>query len=174
MPRGASSIAAAALAAAVLALPTAEAARGPGVSLWVSSFELDYGKAARLSGVVSNHKEGVPVAILARSFSGVRFAPVVRVTTGQGGKWSASVKPVIATTYVARVGANPSRQLTVGVHPLLAIQMLSRPSRGVLAALQSTMTYALKAGMGGSVRKRVAFDTRPHARCYARRRGRAK
>jgi hypothetical protein len=113
-----------ALAATVLAIPTAQALRGPGVSLSVSSFEVGYGKAVRLSGTVLSHKEGVPVSIVARSFARSQFDPVVRVRTGPGGKWTARVKPAIATTYMARAGGSPSRQLTVGVHPELTIQML--------------------------------------------------
>ncbi len=113
-----------AVAAAVLAIPTAQAVHGPSVSLSVSSFDVDYGKAVRLAGTVSNHKQGLTVTVLGRPLSGSKFVRVTRTTTGPDGRWIARAKPAIATTYVARIGTSLSRQLTVGVHPLLTIRML--------------------------------------------------
>jgi hypothetical protein len=113
-----------ALGGAVLAIPTAGAAGDPGVSLSASTLRVEYGSPVRLSGVVTTHASGVPVSIVARSFTRSGFTQIAQLTTGAGGRWNTSVEPKIATTYVAKVGSNASRPLLVGVRPALSIRSL--------------------------------------------------
>jgi len=113
-----------AVATAVLAIPTAQAARHPGVSLSVSTFKANYGKSVLLSGRVTTHKAGIAVEVAARPFNRTAFETLATVTTGKGGTWSYRTRPALATTYVAKLGGTVSRALTVGVHPKLMLTML--------------------------------------------------
>ena len=112
------------VAGAVLAIPTAQAARAPAVWLSVSSFQVRYGDPIHLSGRVSNHRAGVSLGILSRPFTSSGFARVATVTTGADGRWAYDVKPGIATTYQARTGGSESRTLLVGVRPAVSLQRL--------------------------------------------------
>jgi hypothetical protein len=113
-----------AVATAVLAIPMAEAASQPGVSLSVTTFKTYYGKSILLSGRVTTHKAGVAVDVMARSFTQSGFVRLAAVTTGEGGYWSYRARPAIATTYMAKLGERTSRPLTVGVHPKLTLTTL--------------------------------------------------
>ena len=110
--------------AAVLAIPTAEAVRGPAVSLSASSFQVRYGEATHLSGRVSNQRAGVSVGVFARAFNGSGFARIATVTSAAGGRWAYDAKPTIATTYQARTRGRESRMLLVGVRPAVSLVRL--------------------------------------------------
>jgi len=112
------------VAAAVLAIPTAQSASAPSVTLNVSNLEVRYGDPVHLAGTVSNHQAGVPVDIFARSFTSSGFIQVAHVRTGKEGAWSYDGKPGIATAYEARTGANTSRRLLVGVRPAVTMTQL--------------------------------------------------
>jgi len=114
---------AAALVAAVAAIPTSQAATGPAVSLAVSSFKLEHGDSILLSGVVGNSRPDVPVTILARPFTGSAFQRAATVRTGANGVWSYRASPTVATTYQARAGGTPSRMLMVGVQPAISLTL---------------------------------------------------
>ena len=73
------------VAAAVLAIPTAQAVSGPAVSLNVSKFQVRYGDPLHLAGTVSNHKAGVSVGVLSRAFTSSGFTRIATVTTGANG-----------------------------------------------------------------------------------------
>ncbi len=113
------------VAAAVLAIPTAQAVRPQAVSLSVSSFQVRYGDALHLSGRVSSSRAGVSLGIFSRPFTKARFARVATVTTSPGGRWSYNAKPAVATTYQARTGGSESRTLLVGVRPAVLLHSLS-------------------------------------------------
>ena len=112
------------VAAAVLAIPTAQAVRGPAVTLSVSKFQVRYGDPLHLAGTVSNHKAGVSVGVFSRAFTASGFSRVATVVTGPNGRWTYDVKPGIATTYQARTGGNESRTLLVGVRPAVTLTQL--------------------------------------------------
>jgi len=113
------------VAAAVLAIPTAQAVSSSGVTLSVSKFQVRYGDPLHLAGTVSNHKAGVSVGVFSRAFTASGFTRMATVMTGAGGRWTLEgVKPGIATTYQARTGGNESRTLLVGVRPAVAMTHL--------------------------------------------------
>jgi hypothetical protein len=113
------------VAAAVLAIPTAQSASGPAaVSLSVSSFQVRYGEPIELSGQVSNGQAGVSVGLFARPFTGAGFTRIATVTTGKDGRWTYDAKPGVATTYQARLASDASRTLLVGVRPKLTLSQL--------------------------------------------------
>jgi hypothetical protein len=126
------------VAAAVLAIPTAQAVGGPAVSLSVSSFQVRYGDPLQLTGQVSNHKAGVSVGVFSRSFTQSGFARVATVTTAANGRWTYGAKPGIATTYQARTGGNESRTLLVGVRPAVTLAQLDNGRLRVEVAAQSS------------------------------------
>ena len=74
------------VAAAVLAIPTAQAVSSPAVTLNVSKFQVRYGDPLHLAGTVSNHKAGVSVGVFARAFTSSGFTRVATVTTGANGR----------------------------------------------------------------------------------------
>jgi len=112
------------VAAAVLAIPTAQSATAPTVTLNVSKFQVRYGDPLHLAGTVSTHKAGVMVDVYARAFTDSGFKQVAMVTTGKDGAWSYDAKPGIATSYRARTGDNTSRTLLVGVRPAITMTQL--------------------------------------------------
>jgi hypothetical protein len=112
------------VAAAVLAIPTAQAVSGPAVSLNVSKFQVRYGDSLHLAGTVSNHKAGVSVGVFSRAFTSSGFTRMATVMTDAKGGWMYDAKPGIATTYQARTGGNESRTLLVGVRPALTMTHL--------------------------------------------------
>src|SRR5262249_4487606 len=96
------------VAVAVLAIPMAEASTSPTVTLNVSKFHVRYGDPVHLAGTVSSHEAGVPVGVLARSFTSSGFTHLATVESGAKGAWSYDAKPGVATVYQARIGANQS------------------------------------------------------------------
>jgi hypothetical protein len=123
-------------AAAMLAIPTAQAVQAPNVSLAVSSFQVRYGDPVHLTGQVSNHKAGVPISVLARSFTRAGFARIATVMTGPKGSWVWDARPGIATTYQARTGNKQSRALLVGVRPAVTVTQLTNGRVRVVAIAQ--------------------------------------
>jgi hypothetical protein len=131
------------VAAAVLAIPTAQAVSAPAVSLEVSSFQVRYGDTVQLSGHVSNLQPGVVVGIFARPFTESGFARIATVATGNKGQWALEVKPEIATTYQARTTADESQTLLVGVRPAITLTQLD--SGQVRVAVAADRSFARKA-----------------------------
>jgi hypothetical protein len=113
-----------AVAAAVLAIPTAQSATAPDVSLSASSFQVRYGDPTTLSGEVSNKQAGASVAIVARPFTASGFTRIATVTSGKDGVWTYEVKPGVATTYQARLSGSESSPLLVGVRPAVTLTRL--------------------------------------------------
>jgi len=112
------------VAAAILAIPTAQSASAPSVTLNAATFQVRYGEPVHLAGTVSSQKAGVPVDIFARSFTASGFIQVAHVRSGKDGAWSYDARPGIATAYEARTGANTSRTLLVGVRPAISVRQL--------------------------------------------------
>jgi len=113
------------LAAVVLAIPTAQAAGEPAVTLAVSSYEITYTNPVVLAGHVSSKEAGVHVTVLARPFNSSRFRTVATAMTDKDGTWKTAARPGIATTYMAKVGKSTSAPQLVGVHPLLTMELLA-------------------------------------------------
>ncbi len=113
-----------AVTAAVLVLPTAQAAQAPVTSLSASAFQVRYGNALTFAGRVSDHQAGVPVSVFSRPFTKSGFARVATVTTDADGRWAVELKPSIATAYQARLGGRESRTLSVAVRPALSLVLL--------------------------------------------------
>lgn len=133
------------VAAAVLAIPTAQSASAPTVTLNASKFQVRYGDPLHLAGTVSNHKAGVIVNVYARAFTDSRFKQVAMVTSGKGGAWSYDGEPGIATAYQARTGGNSSRTLLVGVRPAITMTQLDNGGLRVdVAAARSLAGRAVK------------------------------
>jgi hypothetical protein len=112
------------VAAAVLAIPTAQAVSAPPVSLAVSALQVRYGEPVTLAGRLSSHQPGVTVGVFARAFTASGFAEIASVTTGAGGRWSYEAKPSIATTYQSRSGGDRSTIRLVGVRPAVSLDRL--------------------------------------------------
>jgi hypothetical protein len=74
-------------------------------------------QTVRLSGAVSPARSGAKITILGREFDALATAPVTTATTDANGNWSATVTPMIATTYTAQTDTATSSPMTVGVHP---------------------------------------------------------
>ena len=74
-------------------------------------------QSVRLSGTVSPVRAGEKITILAREFDVLTTQPVASTTTDASGNWSATVTPMIATTYTAQTDTATSKAVTVGVHP---------------------------------------------------------
>ena len=90
-----------------------------------AAFKVLYGHRVMLTGRLLNGGAGRHVAIIARPY-GRQAARVATVTTGEGGRFSLTVKPRIMTTYQARLGtARPSGPMTVGVRPVLSVAQLA-------------------------------------------------
>lgn len=123
-----------AIAAVALVTVTAAQARHPRTSLSASGLAVVYGHGVMLSGRLSDHAAGTMVSILARPFNRSGLSRLESVTTSAGGRWQATVKPSIATTYEASVEGVPSRTLMVGVRPALTMRVLAGGAIHALAA----------------------------------------
>jgi hypothetical protein len=96
------------------------------VSLSLSSSEVVFGDALRLSGRVSLKQDGMRLSILARPAAKPEFQELATLKTSVGGRWSLRVRPRIGTVYAARFAGATSRDLGVGVHPRATARILSR------------------------------------------------
>jgi hypothetical protein len=112
-------------AVAVLASSTAQAVDSPAVTLNVSKFQVRYGDPLRLAGIVTSRKAGVPVDVMARSFTASGFRRVTTVTSVTGGHWLYEVTPKIATTYQVSTSDGLSREVLVGVRPAVTMSKLA-------------------------------------------------
>ena len=73
---------------------------------------------------MASHKAGQRVAIIRRAYGRPAAMPTAFVVTRGGGYWSYRAKPAIQTAYQARVGARPSRTVTIGVQPAVSVREL--------------------------------------------------
>jgi len=89
-----------------------------------ASFKVLYGHPVKLTGHLVNGGAGRHVAIVAQPY-GHKAVRVATVTTGQGGRFTVSVRPRIMTTYQARrAGIRASTPMTVGVRPAMSVDQL--------------------------------------------------
>jgi hypothetical protein len=83
-------------------------------------------QTVRLSGMVSTHKAGETVLILAREFDALASHPLMNVTSDPTGAWTALVRPSVKTTYFAQAGSEPGPGLTVNVRPRVGLGVTGR------------------------------------------------
>jgi len=95
------------------------------VSLNATSTQVVYGQSVALTGRLSAKKPGVPLQILARPFVSSSFRSVATIHTTTGGRWTYRTRPPFLTAYEVRFSNATSNPVTVGVHPLLTIRILS-------------------------------------------------
>ena len=95
------------------------------VSLSLSTPELDFGGSVLLSGRVSARTAGLPVTVLARPAAEPEFQPLASLTTGAGGRWSLTTRPKVGTVYQAQYAGADSRVLSVGIHPVPSLRIIS-------------------------------------------------
>ena len=116
----ATSVATAIVKAAVVTPP-------PSLTLSASTLAVVYGTGTTLSGTISTKLAGESVSVLAQpyAFPDAKFSTVATVTTGSGGTWSYLAKPTIRTAYQANWKTATSSTLTVGVHPIVTLQVIT-------------------------------------------------
>ena len=109
---------------------------GQTVSLVTSSVRTTFNGSVTLSGVVSNHAANETVTISGQRYGATGFTKLADVTTAAGGTWTYTARPTIRTVYESAWGKQASSQVTVGVSPLVRLNVLSnsRFSTRVLAA----------------------------------------
>jgi hypothetical protein len=95
------------------------------VTMNASTVQSVYGKAAMLSGTVSNNQAGVTVSVLAEPFGSTSFSTVGTAQTGTGGVWSLAVHPRIATAYEAGTPDGTSPPITIGVRPAVSLRVIT-------------------------------------------------
>lgn len=91
------------------------------VSLAAARQVVVHGTSVALSGQVSTKAAGETVAIFAKAYGQSAFAQIGTVTTGSGGAWSATVKPLIGTEYEAHWKAVASAKVAVSVRPRVTL-----------------------------------------------------
>jgi len=107
--------------------PNANANANANASLTIgaSSFQLVFGSRTILSGTLSTGQAGQQVDVMAQQWGDHGFKKVATVTTGAGGSWSYSVKPTIRTAYKVDSGKAASREIALGVRPLVTFHILA-------------------------------------------------
>jgi hypothetical protein len=83
-------------------------------------------QSVQLTGMVSTHKAGETVLILAREFDALAAHPLMNVTSDATGAWGALVRPSVKTTYFAQAGSEPGPGLTVNVRPRVGLGVTGR------------------------------------------------
>jgi len=74
-------------------------------------------QTVHLGGTISPAHAGEKITVLAREFGELATTAVATTTTDASGNWSATVTPMIQTTYTAQTGTATSSSATVSVHP---------------------------------------------------------
>lgn len=74
-------------------------------------------QTVQLSGTISPAHSGEKITVLAREYGDLTTTTVATTTTDASGNWSATVTPMIETTYTAQTGTATSSSASVLVHP---------------------------------------------------------
>jgi hypothetical protein len=89
------------------------------------SFKVEYGSRVALAGRLVNGPSGEDVEILAWQYGHSAPKKIGTLTTGQDGRFTLSVRPLILTTYEARLGdAFKSPRVPIDVRPLASVREL--------------------------------------------------
>ena len=113
--------------------------RAPALTLALSSSQVLYGKAVKLSGRVLAGAIGQRVEVFARPYGGSAPHRVKIVTTRAGGSWSYLARPGIQTTYWVRAGSITSPHVIVGVKPAVSIRV--RGDRHIVAHISAIRSF---------------------------------
>jgi plastocyanin len=97
----------------------------PSLTLGASVPIIVYGGSIQLSGVVSTHKAGEAVSLVAQQY-GAAVTGLGSVQTSSGGAFAMTVTPTIFTAYQASWGGTTSPQITVQVKPKVSFLPLAR------------------------------------------------
>src|SRR6185437_10315163 len=93
--------------------------------------------SVKLAGRVSNRAGGVAVTVSARPTGRTQPTRVAVVHTGTGGRWTYTVRPLIATTYTASAGGKSSPSVLIDVRPVIAIHVT--PAGAVVARVKPSL-----------------------------------
>jgi plastocyanin len=94
---------------------------GGSVTLQASRTVVTYGGSVTLSGTVSNGKAGETVVVVAEPCGQTAFSQVATATTTTGGNYSYVVKPLLNTTYQAKLRGSTSSSVLVKVRPRIRL-----------------------------------------------------
>src|SRR5919204_6123957 len=117
----AATIAGAALAAAATAAP-------PTLTLAASAPTVAYGKTVTLTGALSTLQANQNVTIKGTECGSTKATNAARVKTTTNGAYTATVKPVVATTYQAFQKTTKSNTVVVSVAPVVGLKRVARGS----------------------------------------------
>jgi plastocyanin len=103
-----------------------------------------FGASSTLSGVLSTHKVGEKISVLAQQCGASAPAQAVTVDTTTNGAYSAVVKPLMNTAYTVKLRNTSSSPVTVTVRPALRLVKVAahRYSLRVTAATSFAGKYA--------------------------------
>ncbi len=92
-----------------------------GVTLTVVARQVVFGGRITLSGVVPTRRAGEQVIVFAQPYGGGSFQARSTVLTGADGTWAYIAKPRVTTAYMASWRGGMSAQVSIGVHPSIAL-----------------------------------------------------
>lgn len=95
------------------------------LSLAAAPSGVTYGGSSTLSGVLSTHKVGEKISVLAQQCGSSAAAPAVTVDTIANGAYSTTVKPLMNTSYTAKLRNTSSSPVTVTVRPSVRLVKLA-------------------------------------------------
>jgi hypothetical protein len=110
------------------ALAAAATAATPTLTLATSSAFVIYGKTATMTGTLSTLQANQPVTIKAVECGSTKTTNVARTKTATNGAYTATVTPVVTTTYQAFQKTVKSNTVVVAVKPVVALKRLARGS----------------------------------------------
>jgi plastocyanin len=97
----------------------------PSLTLGASVPIIVYGASIQLTGVISTHKAGETVNLVAQQY-GAAVTGLGTVQTGSGGAFAMTVTPTVFTAYQASWSGATSQQITVQVKPKVTFLPLAR------------------------------------------------
>lgn len=120
-------------------------ASAAGLSLIVAPQSVAYGSRTTLSGTLSTHKSGENVDIFSQPCGASPATKVTTVQTTTNGVFSATVQPLMNTTYTVKVASAKSNSATASVRPKLRLGRIAlhRFSLRVSAAQSFAGKYAI-------------------------------
>jgi plastocyanin len=103
-----------------------------------------FGPSSTLSGILSTHKMGEKISVIAQQCGSSASAQALTVDTTANGAYSAVVKPLMNTVYTVKLRNTSSSQVTVTVRPSLRLVKIAahRYSLRVTAAQSFAGKYA--------------------------------
>jgi hypothetical protein len=110
------------------ALAAAATAATPTLTLATSSPFVIYGKTATMTGALSTLQANQTVTIKAVECGSTKTTNVARTKTTTNGAYTATVTPVVTTTYQAFQKTVKSNTVVVAVKPAVALKRLARGS----------------------------------------------